>query len=155
MTRSTSRAFAAILLTVGAFLAASVAFGIVVARAVVDGGLFGVTPADAALVADMAAVAPFIAAFAIAGLIAAFGILFDRTWSTVVAVSVSAIAVVIATIGVVVLILGGDPFAHLPSTRALDGIAMVASVAIYYAAVLAFIALGRPRTAGRPTVAAA
>lgn len=155
MTRSTPRTFAAILLTVGAFLAASVALGFAAARAVLDGGLFEVTPRDAAIVVDLAAVAPFIAVYALAGLVAAVGILLETTWSTVVATSVAVVGIVASTIPVVVLILGRDPFAAIGSDRAADGIAMLGSVAIYYLAVVAFIALGRPRPAGRTSLAAA
>ena len=156
MTISLSRLTAASLLLVAGVIVALTAFGIVVARLVVAAGLPpAVTPADVALLDDLAQLTPFVGAFAIANIVAAIGLASGSSWANRVATIVSAAAVGAGLFGITLLILGHDPFAAAQTARALDGIGILGAFSVLYGAVVAALAFdGKPVTRATTQAAA-
>jgi hypothetical protein len=141
VTISFSRLTAATLLLVAGVIVALTAFGVVVARLVVAAGLPpAVTPSDVALLDDLAQLAPFVGAFAVASIVAAVGLVSGSTWADRVATIVSAAAVGAGLFGIALLILGNDPFAAVQSGRTLDGVGIFGAFSILYGAVIVALA---------------
>jgi hypothetical protein len=148
VTISFSRLTAATILLVAGVVVALTAFGVVVARLAVAAGLPpAVTPADIALLDDLAQLVPFVGAFAAASIVAAVGLVSGSSWANRVAAIVSAAAVGAGFFGITLLILGHDPFSAVQSSRALDGVGIVAAFSLLYGAVFAALAFdGKPGT---------
>jgi hypothetical protein len=148
VTISFSRLTAATILLVAGVVVALTAFGVVVARLAVAAGLPpAVTPADIALLDDLAQLVPFVGAFAAASIVAAVGLVSGSSWADRVATIVSAVAVGAGFFGITLLILGHDPFSAVQSGRALDGVGIVAAFSLLYGAAFAALAFdGKPVT---------
>lgn len=142
-----ARGIAAILLLASSALVGLTALALVIARSVVDAGFVIVTPADAALLADVAAVAPFGAGFAVLSFGAAIALFIGAREARLLAGVIAVGAVVIGVIGLGLLLLGRDPFADLASDRALDGIGIVGTFIVVHVA--AAVALLFDRTGSR------
>lgn len=145
-----ARSVAVTILTATGFVLAATAIGLVVAPWAISTQGIQVSPHDAALLSDLSAVAPYVGAFAVLGLVAAGGLLVEATWASVLGSVVGAVAVTFGAVGLTLLFLGNDPFAAGSSGRGLDGIEMIGVVTALYAAVLVALAVdGRGRR--RPT----
>lgn len=141
MTVSFPRLTAAVLLIVAGGIVALTAFGIVVARIVIATGVrASVTPADVALLDDLVQVVPFVAAFAVANLVAAVGLIVGSPWADRLASTLAAAAVGIGLFAMSLLILGHDPFASVQSDRALDGLGIAGAFAATYGTVIVALA---------------
>lgn len=156
MTISLPRLTAATLLLVGGSIVAISAFSIAVARIVIAAGLrVPVTPADIALLDDLVQVVPFVGAFAIANLVAGIALVVGSPWADRLASTLAAVAVGIGLFGMILLILGHDPFAAVPSDHALDGIGITGTFAALYGAVVVALALDGKALVKAPHQAAA
>ena len=146
MTISAPRFAAAGLLFAGGAAVGLTAFAIVVARVVIAAGVpVAINPADVALLDDLVQVMPFVGAFAVASIVAGSALLNASSWADRLATTVSAGAVVVALLAMTLLILGSDPFAAVPSNRALDGLGILGTFAALYGAVVVALALdGKP-----------
>jgi hypothetical protein len=142
-----ARGIAAILLLASSALVGLTALALVIARSVVDAGVVIVKPADAALLTDVAAVAPFGAGVAVVSFGVAIALFIGAREARLMAGVVALGAVVIGLIGLGLLLLGRDPFAHLASDRALDGIGIVGAFVVLHVAVA--VALLFDRTGAR------
>lgn len=155
MSPSIPRTAAAIMLfTSGAFLAV-IAFGLVVARMVIDQAALTVTAKDAALVADLATLAPFVAVFGLLDVVAAIGVVLGTGWGRPVGYIVAAIGAFGGAVALTLLILGHDPFANVASDRALGGIEVAAAFTAYFVVVIVALAMDRVSGRARSTLAAA
>ena len=142
-----------LLITAGLVVAVS-ALAIAMARVLVASGMT-VRAADAALLADVVALLPFIVAFAVANLVAALGLLGGRAWAETLALGSAAVAVTIGAVGLLLVIVGRDPFAP-PAARAgpsADGIEILVGFTLLYLAVI--VALVAARTPRRLSIGAA
>ena len=156
MTISFPRLTAATLLLVGGSIVALSAFAILVARfAIAVGMRTPATTAELALLDDLIAVAPFVGAFGVASLVAAIALLVGSPWADRLATTLAAAAVVLGLFGVTLLLLGNDPFAAVPSDRALDGIGIMGAFAGLYGAVIVALALDGTALVIAPQQAAA
>jgi hypothetical protein len=155
VTTSYPRFAAAGLLFAGGALVGLFAFAVVVARVLIAVGVpVAIKPIDVALLDDLVQVMPFVGAFAAASIVAGSAILNASSWADRLARTVSAGAVSVGLLFVVLLILGQDPFAAVPSNRALDGLGILGTFAALYGAVIVALAFdGKP--ALRPTTQAA
>jgi hypothetical protein len=147
MTVHPFRIVAGVLLTTAGFVVGVSALAIVMARILVAGGMV-VRPGDAALLEDVTALLPFIVAFAIANLVAALGLLGGRAWADNLAIGSAAIAVAIGAVGLLLVVVGRDPFAPPASTAgpSADGIEMLAGFTlIYLAVIVSLVAARAPR----------
>ena len=144
MTIHPARLIASVLLAVGGFLVAVTALGIAIAKILVDAGL-AIRPPDAALLADVTALLPFVVAFAGANILAAVGLLIGRTWADRLAIGAATVAVTIGAFGLFLIVAGSDPFATTTSARSVaDGIGIVGAFTLLYLAVIGAVILGRP-----------
>jgi hypothetical protein len=156
VTISFLRLTAATLLLVGGSIVALSAFAIVVARIVIAAGLrVPATPAELALLDDLVQVMPFVGAFAIANLVAAIALVVGSPWADRLASTLAAAAVGIGLFGIILLILGHDPFAAVPSDHALDGIGIMGAFASLYGAVIVALTLDGTSVVRAPHQAAA
>ena len=148
------RIVAGVLLVTGGFVVAVSALAIAMARVFVAAGM-SVRPTDAALLEDVAALLPFIVAFALANLVAALGILGGRTWAETLALGSAAVAVTIGSVGLLLVVVGRDPFGPTASTAgpSADGIEILAGFTLLYLAVI--VALLAARTPRRHSIGAA
>jgi hypothetical protein len=139
------RIVAGILLLAGGFVVGVSALAIATAKAVVDGGV-AVSASDAALLDDLVAVLPFIAGFAAVNVAAAIGLLAERDWAPSIAGAAATIATITGFVGLVLLIVGRDPFAPItaagPST---EGVGILVAFTVLYAVILMALAAARPR----------
>ena len=144
MTVHPFRIVAGVLLTTGGFVVAISALAIALARILVAGGMV-VRAGDAALLEDLVALLPFIVAFALANVVAALGLLGGRAWADNVAIGSAAVAVAIGTVGLVLVVVGRDPFGPVASTAGptLDGIEMLAGFTLLYLAVIVSVVAAR------------
>ena len=144
MTIHPFRTVAGVLLTTGGFVVAVSALAIAMARILVAGGM-AVRAGDAALLEDVTALLPFIVAFALANLAAALGLLGGRAWADNLAVGSAAIAVTIGAVGLLLVVVGRDPFGPSASTAgpSLDGIEMLAGFTLLYLAVIVSLVAAR------------
>lgn len=156
MTISFPRLTAASLLLVGGVIVALSAFGIVVARIVIAAGMPAtVTPNDVALLDDLVQLVPFVGAFAVASLVAAIGLVGGSSWADRLATTLAAAAVGIGLFGMILLILGHDPFATVPSDRAIDGLGIMGAFAALYGVVIVALGFDGKVIARSPSHAAA
>jgi hypothetical protein len=139
-----SRVVAGVLLTTGGFIVAVSALAIVMARLLVASGIV-VRASDAALLEDLTALLPFIVAFAVTNLVAALGLLGGRAWADNAAIGSAAIAVAIGTVGLLLVVVGRDPFGPPASTAgpSADGIEMLAGFTLLYLAVIVSLVSAR------------
>jgi hypothetical protein len=139
------RIVAGILLLAGGFVVGVSALAIAAAKALVEGGV-AVSASDAGLLDDLVAVLPFIAGFAAVNVAAAAGLLAGRAWAPSIAGAAATVATIIGFVGVVLVIVGRDPFAPItiagPST---DGVGILVGFTLLYAVVLMALAAARPR----------
>jgi hypothetical protein len=156
MTTSYSRVAAAALLLVAGVIVALSALGIVVARLAVAAGLpRAVTPADVALLDDLAQLAPFVGAFAVTNIVAAVALVSGSPWADRLATIVSAAAVGAGLFGITLLILGHDPFAAAQTGQALDGVGILGTFSVLFGAVIVALAFdGKPVTRATTQAAA-
>ncbi len=144
MTVHPFRIVAGVLLTTGGFVVAVSALAIVMARLLVAGGMV-VNASDAALLEDLTALLPFIVAFALANVVAALGLLGGRAWADNAAIGSAAVAVAIGTVGLLLVVVGRDPFGPSASTAGptADGIEMLAGFTLLYLAVIVSLVAAR------------
>jgi hypothetical protein len=139
------RIVAGILLLAGGFVVGVSALAIATAKAVVDGGV-AISASDAGLLDDLVAVLPFIAGFAAVNIAAAVGLLAERDWAPSIAGAAATIATITGFVGLVLLIVGRDPFAPItaagPST---EGVGILVAFTVLYAVILMALAAARPR----------
>ena len=138
------RIVAGVLLATGGFVVAVSALAIVMARILVAGGMV-VRATDAALLEDITALLPFIVAFALANLVAALGLLGGRAWADNVAIGSAALAVAIGAVGLILVVVGRDPFGPPASTAgpSANGIEMLAGFTLLYLAVIVSLVAAR------------
>ena len=139
------RIVAGILLLAGGFVVGVGALAIAIAKVLVDRGL-AVSVSDAGLLDDLVAILPFIAGFAAVNVAAAVGLLAGRDWAPSLAGAAATVATIIGFVGLVLVIVGRDPFAPItaagPST---DGVGILVAFTVLYAVVLMALAAARPR----------
>jgi hypothetical protein len=154
MSTHPARVFASVLLLGGGFVVGVTALAIGLARVLVDAGA-SVRPSDAALLGDLVPVLPFIATFAVVSLVAAVGLAVEGAWAETLAVGVSIVAVVTGMTGLLVIVVGSDPFASAVSAHSTaDGIGIVGAFTVAYVAILVAVAeLRQPRRLAMGAVA--
>jgi hypothetical protein len=144
-----ARIVASLALLAGGFVGVTI-LAIVLAQALVTAGAT-VRPADAALLADLIPLLPFIAGFAIASLAAGLGLLLGQARAETLAVGTSVLAVAVGVIGLTLLVVGRDPFASTArATATADGIAIVGTFTLLYGAVIVALEATRVRVS-RPS----
>jgi hypothetical protein len=148
MTTDIHRLVASIPLLIGGIVVSVSALAIALARILVDAGM-GVGPDDAALLADIAQLLPFIIAFAVSNLVAAVGLLGGKAWAAGVALGSAVVAVTVGVIGLALVVIGRDPFAPGAAGSAADGIGILGSFTVAYLVVI--VALLAARRPGRVT----
>jgi hypothetical protein len=128
----TSRLIAGVLLAVGGFLIAVTAIAVAMAAVLVDAGV-PARPADAALLSDLVAILPLVVAFAAANLLAAIGLALGRAWGDAYAIIVAATGLTVGAVGLLLVIVGQDPFASTASraTEA-DGVGIIGAFTLLY-----------------------
>jgi hypothetical protein len=155
VTISFPRLAAAAVLFVGGAVVAISAFGIVVARIVIASGFpVAISPADIALLDDVAQLMPFVGAFAVANIVAGIALVGGSAWADRLATSVAAAAVGIGSFAMILVFLGQDTFAAVASDRALDGLGILGTFVALYGAVLVALALDGTSVERAPTQAA-
>jgi hypothetical protein len=142
-----SRIVAGTLLVAGGFVVAVSALAVVLARLLVGAGMV-VRPADAALLDDIVAILPFVIAFAVANLVAAYGLATGKGWAEGLAVGSAVVAVTVGALGLLLVIVGRDPFAPVGSPGSgADGIGILGAFTIVYLAVIVALRVARaPRS---------
>ena len=145
MTSSFPRFLAGLILVAGGALTGLTAFGIVVARWAIDLKDIAISATDAALLDDMIALTPFVGAFLllVAAVIVGFALVIDHPRADVAALAVAGSATVAGLAGLVLLILGNDPFAAVPSDQALEGLQIVGTFTAIFAAVVVAVLVAR------------
>ena len=145
-----ARIIASVLLITGSVVVGVMALAIVMAKLLVDAGM-AISPSNALLLADLITVLPFVALFAVAGVVAAAGLLRGKRWSDDLALGTAIAAVAVGAIGLTLLSIGRDPFASVASARSTDdGIGIIgAFTAIYLFVIVAVAVARRPRTSTR------
>jgi len=138
-----ARLLASLLLLAGGFVVGVSVLAIAMARLLVNAGMT-VRPADAALLGDLVPVLPLIAGFAAINLVAAVGILLGKGWGDVTAFGAAVVAVVIGTVGLVLIVVGRDPLASTSTSHATaDGIGIVGAFTVAYLVVIAALVVAR------------
>jgi hypothetical protein len=156
MTISFPRLTAAALLLVGGGIVALSVFAIAAARLAIAAGLrVPATPADIALLDDLVQLAPFVGAFAVANLVAAIALVVGSPWADRLASTLAVAAVGIGLFGLILMILGNDPFTTVPSGRLLDGLGIMGAFTGLYGAVIVALALDGNAVVRAPNAAAA
>jgi len=156
MTISFPRMTAAALLFAGGGIVALSALGIVVARMAIAVGLPAPVMAnDVALLDDLVQVMPFVGAFAVASIVAAVGLVAESSWADRLGTTLAAAALGIGLFGMILLILGHDPFATVPSDKALDGLGILGAFAALYGTVIVALGLDGRVITRSPNLAAA
>jgi hypothetical protein len=140
MVTKPSRAIAAVLLAGGGFVTGVTVLAIVLTKILVDAGLPGVRSADKAVLDDLIPLLPLIGAFAVVNILAAVGLLLERGWAASLAIATALVAIAIGATGLILLVLGADPFAS-PSTgrSSADGFGIVGLFTVLYLAVIATV----------------
>jgi len=144
-TNHPGRIVAGLLLLAGGFVVAVTALAIAFAKVLVDRGIPAST-ADTRLLNDLVAVLPFVVAFAVVNVAAAIGLFTEREWAPSIAAGAATLATIGGVIGLVLVLVGRDPFARIgsagPST---DGVEILVAFTVLYAVVLMALAAARPR----------
>jgi hypothetical protein len=147
-----ARIVAAFGLLVGSAIILTFAVAVILARSLVAAGA-PVSPADAAVLGDVVAVLPFLFGFAGLGLLGAIGLFTDRSWGDRVGLLSAAIALVAGSLGLILLVIGRDPFATgRAASASLDGLGIVGVFTMLYLVVGAALAAART-TRGRHAAA--
>jgi hypothetical protein len=144
MSRSTPRLAAAAILALSGVAILLVTLGLVAARLVIASGdlRVHVSAADAALIGDLAALSPFITAFAVAGLVSAVALASGRDWGDRLATAVATVATSIGAFALVLVTLGHDPFTDGSRIGAsADGLGVIAAFIAVHVAVIAALAV--------------
>ena len=144
MTRSTPRYIAAAILAASGVTVLVVALGLATAKLVIASGdpRVHVSAADAALVADLVALAPFITAFAVANLVSALAIALGHEWGDRLATALATVATSIGAISFILVTLGHDAFADGSRFAAsADGLGIIAAFTGLYVAVIVGLAI--------------
>lgn len=135
-----ARLVASVLLVAGGFVVAVSALAVVFASILVYRGMT-VRPADAALLADLVPVLPFVVAFALANIVAAIGLLTGKSWADLAAAGSAVVAITAGAIGLTLVVVGRDPFASTAAARsAADGIGILGVFTVFYLAIIAALA---------------
>jgi hypothetical protein len=147
-----ARVVASVLLIAGSAFVSVMALGIVTAKLLVAAGM-AVSPSNALLLSDLVTVLPFIAMFAVAGVVAAAGLVRGKRWSDDLAFGTAIAAVSVGAVELILLGLGRDPFASTASARATDdGIGIIGAFTLLYLFVIVAVAVARlPRHTSTPT----
>ena len=145
-----ARVVASVLLITGSVFVGVMALAIVMAKLLVGAGM-AISPSNVLLLADLITVLPFVAGFAVVGVVAAAGLVRGTGWSDTLALGTSVAAVAVGAIGLILLSVGRDPFASTASARSTDdGIGIIgAFTALYLLVIVAVAAARRPRTSTR------
>ena len=144
-TNHPGRIVAGLLLLAGGFVVAVTALAIALAKVLVDGGI-PVGAADVRLLNELVAVLPFVIAFALVNVAAAIGLFAGRDWAPSIAVGAATVATIGGVIGLVLVLVGRDPFAPIASAGpSTDGVEILAAFTVLYAVVLMALAAARPR----------
>jgi hypothetical protein len=139
-----ARLVASLLLLAGGFVVAVTGLAIAFAHVLVDAGM-KVTPADAALLADLMGILPLLVAFALITIVAAVGLLAGSSWAAPVAFGSALVAVTVGGFGLLVIVIGRDPFVPVASpTSVADGLGIVAVFTAVYLLVIVALAAARP-----------
>lgn len=146
-----SRVLAAILLGLSATFTAVLVMAIVAAFALVAGGL-PVGASDRALLEDLVAISPFIAAFAIGAIVAVVGLAAGWSWADAVGMVISVFGVTVATLALLLMGLGADPAADPSNSGLADGLGIVAVLLVIHLVALIALVLhrGRRQPGGAP-----
>jgi hypothetical protein len=143
MTLHPARAVASILLIVGSLTVGVTALAVVIAKLLVGAGM-AISSSDALLLADLLTVLPFIAAFVVAGFVAAAGIVTGKSWSDDLALGTAIVAVVVGATGLILLAIGRDPFASAATARSTnDGIGIIGAFTALYLFIIVAVAVAR------------
>jgi hypothetical protein len=138
-----SRVVASLLLLAGGFVVGVSVLAIGLARVLVEAGMT-IRPADAALLADLIPVLPFVAGFALVSIAAGLGLIAGQDRAENLGIGAAAVAVVVGGLVLALIIIGRDPFASTESAKTTaDGIAIVGTFTVTYVAVM--VALGAAR----------
>jgi hypothetical protein len=147
-----ARIVASVLLIAGSAFVSVMAFGVLIAKLLVEAGI-AISQSNALLLADLVTVLPFIVLFAATGLVAAAGLVRGTRWSDDLSLGTALAAVSIGAIELILLSLGRDPFASTASARSTDdGIGIIGAFTLLYLFVIVAVAVARlPRHSSTAT----
>ena len=138
-----ARAVASILLIGGSLLVSVTALAVVVARQLIDAGM-AASPSDALLLGDLLAILPFVIGFAVAGFVAAVGLLTGKPWADDLAIGTAIFAVGVGAIGLILLVVGRDPAASAEAARSTtETIAVISVFTASYLSIIVAVAVAR------------
>ena len=138
-----ARAIASILLIAGSLLVSVTVLAIVVAKQLIDAGM-PASPSDALLLGDLIAVLPFVIAFAVAGFVAAVGLLVGKPWADDLTFGTAIVAVAVGAIGLILLVVGRDPAASAEAARSTtETIAVISVFTAFYLSIIVAVAVAR------------
>ncbi|MFL5708788.1 MAG: hypothetical protein ACJ77Y_07340 [Chloroflexota bacterium] len=143
-----ARVVAGLALLAGGFIVGVSVLAIVIAQLLVGAGMV-IRPSDAALLADLVPVLPFIGGFAIASIVAGFGVLAGHARADSIAMGTSIVAVVTGSLALVLMVVGRDSFASAArSASGADGVGIAGAFTLIYIIVLVALASTQTRIAG-------
>ncbi len=147
-----ARVVASVLLTAGSVFVSVMALAIVIAKLLVVAGM-PISSSNALLLADLITVLPFVALFAVAGVVAATGLVRGTSWSDDLAFGTAIAAAAVGAIELILLSVGRDPFASTASARSTDdGIGIIGAFTVLYLFVIVAVAVARlPRHSSTAT----
>jgi hypothetical protein len=149
-----SRVLAGLALGAAGFIICVTALAIVLARLLVDAGM-PIAPGDVATLDDVVALLPFVGAFAIANIVAAVGLVIGNPAGRTIGLGTAIVAVAVGTVGLVILVVGGDPVGSSRSAQAMaDGLGIVGTFTLVYLGIIAALTVGRLPATSDPAVAA-
>jgi hypothetical protein len=138
-----ARIVASVLLITGSVFVGVMALAILLAKLLVEAGM-AISPSNALLLADLITVLPFVAVFAVVGVVAAAGLLRDKPWSDGAALGTAIAAVIVGATGLILLAVGRDPFASTASARSTnDGIGIIGAFTALYLFIIVAVAVAR------------
>jgi hypothetical protein len=138
-----ARVVAGVLLITGSVFVGVIALAIVMAKLLVAAGM-PISPSNALLLTDLITVLPFVAVFAVVGVVAAAGLLRGKGWSDTLAFGTAIAAVAVGAVGLILLSIGRDPFASTASARSTDdGIGIISAFTALYLLVIVAVAVAR------------
>ena len=141
-----ARIVASVLLIAGSAFVSVMAFGVLIAKLLVEAGI-AISQSNALLLADLVTVLPFIVLFAAAGLVR------GTRWSDDLSLGTALAAVSIGAIELILLSVGRDPLASTASARSTDdGIGIIGAFTVLYLFVIVAVAVARlPRHSSTAT----